>query len=341
MDNIFCTLFDSNYLDKGLVLYDSMCKCIPEFRLYVLACDKKCYDILNHESSDNLIVFSFDDLEELYPSLLTIKGERTAVEYNWTCSSWTIKYVIEKYHESICTYIDADMRFFSSPEQVFQTMRDKKCSVIIVPHRFQSDKSEEKEGPMTGYYCVEFNTFAADNNGLEALNWWADQCLKWCRYTVPSYDQWYGDQKYLNEFPKKFKGVYICDHYGVGLGPWNDNRMDLASNQDGIILVDKQLKKQYPLVIYHFAGVRFINSGLIKVSSRMTNRKLHKAVFDQYINEILEKRKYIKDNYGLVLSLSEVIYTKNPLMKFYHKYMMPVLRLRHLYNLYKVQERKE
>ena len=55
MNNIFCTLFDSNYLDKGLVLYDSMCKHMSQFKLYVFACDKKCYEILKVEKSNNLI----------------------------------------------------------------------------------------------------------------------------------------------------------------------------------------------------------------------------------------------------------------------------------------------
>ena len=46
MDLIFCTLFDSNYIDKGLVLYDSMVRTMPEFKLYAFAFDKKCEDIL-------------------------------------------------------------------------------------------------------------------------------------------------------------------------------------------------------------------------------------------------------------------------------------------------------
>ena len=33
---IFCTLFDSNYLDKGLALYESMKTNLAEFTLYIL-----------------------------------------------------------------------------------------------------------------------------------------------------------------------------------------------------------------------------------------------------------------------------------------------------------------
>ena len=65
---------------------------------------------------------------------------------------------------------------------------------------------------MVGSYCVEFNTFVNDNNGREALNWWADQCLNWCYYAVTGTTEWYVDQKYLYVFPKKFKGVMICNH---------------------------------------------------------------------------------------------------------------------------------
>ena len=284
MNSIFCTLFDSNYLDKGLVLYDSMCEFIGDFKLYVFAFDLKCYEILKSEGKSNLIPISISELETAYPCLLEAKKDRNTVEYNWTCSAWTIKYVLEKCGEKICTYLDADMRFFSSPEPVFDRMKSEDCSIIIVPHRFHTDKYEKKEGPKTGYYCVEFNTFLNDYNGLKALNWWAEQCCNWCRYIVPSIDQWYGDQKYLNEFPKQFEGVYVCDHYGVGLGPWNDNRMEIKSTMENKVnIIDKQSKKEYPLVVYHFAGVRFLNDNLIKVSSRMTSKKLHQVVFDSYV----------------------------------------------------------
>ncbi len=339
MDNVFCTLFDSNYLDKGLVLYDSMCKYMSEFKLYVFAFDSKCFDILKAENLKNLIVVSSEELETVYPCLKEAKKDRNSVEYSWTCSPWTIKYVLEQYSEEICTYIDADMCFFSSPAPVFERMRDKKCSIIVVPHRFHTDKFEKSEGPKTGYYCVEFNTFMNDQNGKEALDWWAEECCKWCHYTVPSVDKWYGDQKYLNEFPKRFNGVYVCDHYGVGFAPWNDNRMKLISGSgEKVVLVDKQSKLQYPLVIYHFSGVKFLSERLIKVPSRMTSKKFHQAVFDDYVNEIVKKRAYIKEKHGLEMTKSQGFLPDNPILRIYIKYVCPIIKLRHLYNLYRVKE---
>lgn len=339
MDNVFCTLFDSNYLDKGMVLYDSMNEQMDDFRLYVFAFDEKCYEILSSEKTEKLIPITVESLETAYPCLKEARKNRNTVEYNWTCSSWSIKYILEQCGESICTYIDADMFFFSSPEPVFKNMREDSKSIIIVPHRFHSDKYEMEEGPKTGFYCVEFNTFVNDDNGKKALNWWAEQCCEWCYYTVPSVDQWYGDQKYLNEFPKRFEGVYVCDHYGVGLGPWNDNRMELKQIQEkDVILHDKKTKVDYNLILYHFAGVRFLNDKLIKVSSRMTDKKLHQAVFDIYIRKIMEKREYVKKEYGFEITKSRKVPAKNQIMKAYQQYIMPIIKLRHLYNLYRVDE---
>ncbi len=336
MDTVFCTLFDSNYLDKGLVLYDSMQAHIPAFRLYVIAFDETCYETLRAENRPDLIPVRLADLEAAYPCLLAAKADRNTVEYNWTCSSWSIKYVLEHCGEEICTYIDADMYFFSSPEAVFRTMRSRDCSVIVVPHRFHSDAYEKTEGPKTGFYCVEFNTFVRDARGTAALDWWAGQCCRWCHYTIPSLDQWYGDQKYLNEFPRKFPGVYVCDHYGVGLGPWNDNRMDLAPGPGPLTLVDKASRKTYPLVVYHFAGVRFLSEHWLQVSSRMSSKKLHQAVFDPYIAKILAKRDYLSRTYGLEVPKARKLPAGNLLLRLYQQYVMPVIKLRHLFNLYKV-----
>ena len=60
----FCTLFDSNYLDKGLVLYDSMKTVMEEFKLYVLAMDDKCCDILKQLNLSNTVVISLQEFED-------------------------------------------------------------------------------------------------------------------------------------------------------------------------------------------------------------------------------------------------------------------------------------
>ena len=142
MDCIFCTLFDSNYLDKGMTLYYSMKDHIPDFRLYVFAFDSKCYEILVQENLPNLIPVSLEEFET--EDLLRVKKERTIAEYSWTCSPWIVKHVIDHYKEPICTYIDADMSFFSTPQPVFDEMRNRGCSVIIVPHRFRNEKKKKE-----------------------------------------------------------------------------------------------------------------------------------------------------------------------------------------------------
>lgn len=335
MDTIFCTLFDTGYLDKAFVLIDSMEKRINAFKLYAFCFDDISYNIITNEKFNNVIPISLHELESFFPCLKDAKKDRNAVEYNWTCSAWTIKFVIEHYGEKICTYIDADMKFFSSPEFVFAKMREAKQSVIIVPHRFRSDEFEKEEGPLTGFYCVEFNTFINNENGMKALNWWADNCLKWCHYVIPSIQQWYGDQKYLNEFPLKFDGVHVCDDYGVGLGPWNDNRM-LFESQDttNVILKDKDSNIKYPLVLYHYAGVRFLSKSIVVVSSQMKSGKLHKIVFDQYVKDIVKKRNEIKTKYGISLATGIKALSKNPLVFIYQKYITPIKKLKKIHNVY-------
>lgn len=337
MDNIFCTLFDSNYLDKGLVLYDSMKKCMDDFKLYVFAFDDKCKEILEKEKLDNLIVIGLDEFET--EEMLRVKKDRTRAEYCWTCSSLSIKHVIENYNEQICTYIDADMMFFSSPDSIFKDMRKNNCSVIIVPHRFKTEAERKKAHDEVGEYCVEFNTFVNDQNGMKALNWWADKCLEWCYYAVPGTTEWYGDQKYLNVFPEKFDGVYVCEHYGVGLAPWN---VSLVTESDSTDTSIPEIKVKYsgdvfPIVIYHFENVAFLSKHILHASSGIKSPKLHSEIYDAYIHAIIDKRKYIEDKYCIKLSKARRVLTKNILMKIYQKYIMPIRRVKRIKDLYWVK----
>ena len=58
-----CTLLDSNYLDKGLVLYQSLEKCASNFTLYVLAMNDKCFEVLTDLNYKHLIPIKLVDFE--------------------------------------------------------------------------------------------------------------------------------------------------------------------------------------------------------------------------------------------------------------------------------------
>lgn len=333
MDCIFCTLFDSNYLDKGITLYKSMEKHMMDFKLYVFAFDDKCYEILKSENYDKLIPISLKEFET--PDLLKVKQERTRAEYCWTCSPWIIKHILDKYEEPICTYIDADMDFFSTPQSVFDEMREKQCSVIIVPHRYETEAEEQEAHDLRGSYCVEFNTFLNDENGKSVLNWWAKKCMEWCFYAIPGTTEWYGDQKYLNVFPEKFNGVMICNHHGVGLAPWNIKLVDYAGENNEIPLIKvKKNNMIYPVILYHFESVSFLTEHIITAPANTKNKILYKRIYDSYIKRLMKNRLYIEQKYGVKLSRKKRVVTKNMLIKFYHKYISPFKRIKRLSNLY-------
>lgn len=338
-DQVFCTLFDSNYLDKGIVLYKSMEEHLnPNFKLYVFAFDDITERILKKENYSNMIVVSLQEFET--SDLLKVKAERSRAEYCWTCTAWIIKYVIEKYNEYICTYIDADMMFFGNPQVVFDEMRRGNYSTAIVPHRFKSEKEEEEATRTRGKYCVEFNTFFNTESGMEALNWWAQSCLNWCFYAKPGTTEWYGDQKYLNVFKEKFDGVYVCDHFGVGLAPWNIDQVDLVdSNEKKVIIRVRKTGVIAPVIIYHFESLSYLTKRLINTHSRKTSRKMHDAIYNPYCEKIVLTRKMLESKYNLTFSLKRRTVTKNPLMKIYQTYLSPFRHVRRRTDLYWVKEK--
>ena len=335
-DLIFCTLFNSNYIDKGIVLYRSMEEHLGNFKLYIFAFDDICYQILKNEKLKNAIIVSLKEFETL--DLLEVKKNRSMSEYCWTCSPWIIKHVLERYNEHICTYIDSDMMFFSSPQCVFDDMRNNNCSIIIVPQRFKKEKQEKKAHDRVGSYCVEFNTFVNDENGNKALNWWAERCLEWCYYAKPGTTEWYGDQKYLNVFPEKFEGVYICNHYGLGLAPWNLCLVEEVEGENNPPLIKyKQTSAIYPVILHHYEYVSFITKHILNASSGLKSKKLFKEIYGIYIKRILNARNYIEKKYNIKISRTRRVNSDKIINIIYQKYIMPIRRIKRIKDLYWVK----
>ena len=245
----FCTLFDSYYLSRGINLYNSLEEHCIDFHLYIFAFDDDSYNVLVNLSLKSATIISLNDFEN--EDLLSVKSKRTISEYCWTCTASTISYSIEKFNLSHCTYLDADMMFFSSLDPIFEEIGD--ASVALTPHNFTKDLKTEE---VYGKYCVQFVFFRNDKDGLMALNWWKQSCIDWCYATLE--DNRYGDQKYLNFLSQKFSKVIDINNLGVGVAPWNVNRFAFSREENKFLMKEKTKDDfQFPLIFFHYQGLKF------------------------------------------------------------------------------------
>ena len=242
----FCTLFDSNYLTRGLAMYESLKKYSDDFYLYIFAFDDKSYELLINLNLDFVTVISLNEFEK--KELLKVKELRTAGEYCWTCTPSTIKYCIEKYSLDACTYLDADLYFFSDPAILIDEMGDK--SVMITEHRYTP---RYDQSAFSGKYCVQFMTFKNNENGMQVLNWWQDACIDWCYARLE--DGKFGDQKYLDDWMSRFDGIHELQNLGGGLAPWNIQQYNL------------RIDKHFDLIFYHFHGYKVLENERVEMGS--------------------------------------------------------------------------
>jgi len=295
---IFCTLFDSNYLDKGLALYQSMKRHIEDFRLYIFAFDEKCFEILCDMAPENVIVLSVKDI--MTDRLREIRLERSRAEFCWTCTSVIIEYVLTQCKEKICTYIDADIYFFSSPVNAIREIIEDNCSVGLVEHRFARDYEYGRQIFRVGKYCIQFNTFLNNEEGLRILREWKEECLNWCYYRYE--DGKIGDQKYPDKWKMKYSGVHESHDPGAGVAPWNLHLYSYAGREKDYIYLEYR-GRRFPLVFYHFEGMKYLGHhsvfiNLWKPAKRGTGRKV-RLIYGEYFRNIFRIRRDLYKIYGI------------------------------------------
>lgn len=299
---IFCTLFNSGYLDKGIVMFQSLQKVTNDFKLYVVSFDDKCFEVLQRYRSDQLIPISLEEFED--EKLIEAKSNRTEQEYCWTCSCHVIKYVIEKYHERMCTYIDADMYFYTNPQILFDEIEASECDVCIIEHRLSDNIENRRVLQLSGKFCVEFNTFYATENGMNILNWWCSRCLELC--TAIQDGVYFGDQKYLDDWETRFKGVHVLQHLGAGVAPWNIARYKLVCMEaDEIKIKFKSDNSINTLVFFHFQAIKYLKNNMVDIGINLypgyAQPTLYLALYKNYLKQIENVRNMLEDDENLNL----------------------------------------
>ena len=307
----FCTLFDSYYLDKGLTLYRSLEHCSENFKLYIFCFDDKSYEVLNDLKLKHAVIIHHSKIED--EELLRLKEERSKAEYCWTCTPVIIEYVLKHYGEPNCTYIDADLYFFRSPQVLFDEIDEAEANIVITEHRFKDNWNGRRLCRRSGKYCVEFNYFDQSQNAWKALTWWKAKCFEWCYHLYEP--ERMGDQKYLEKFPELFQGVHELTHLGGGVAPWNLDQYTLTKVENGgPVLIEKKSGVEFPLIFYHFQNLRYLSENMVNVSSGSQSQKTKDAIYRPYLQEIERSRKELI-KYGVTFSVKK-IYSSNKLIAF-------------------------
>lgn len=316
-----CTLFDHNYLDKGITMYKSLEEVCDGFELYVLAMSDRCYEILIDLNYPHLKPIKLVDFED--EELLRVKPFRKVGEYCWTCSSSLIRYVLMTFNPNCCTYIDADLFFYANPKVLIDEMYSSGASVQVIGHRFDKKFAKQAEH-IVGKYCVEFNTFKNDERSLMLLNKWRNQCLEHC--SIDGDGVYWGDQKYQERWCDEYDFVMETKNLGAGVAPWNIRQY----RRHGNLLYNKQYDKTCSLVFYHFENIIYKNlhkadiniSGLIR-SDLPFVRKLYKS----YLQRVNEEKKMLREIYGL-----DTLLLKHPGVEESDKRLNLFLRLKDMVN---------
>lgn len=237
----YATLFDSNYLPKGLALYESLKRHSSEpFKLYVLPLDQATHETLRNLNLLNVELVDRDDFERTMrwqPHGEGLKENRTHAEYCWTCASNLVEQLLLLKRLPEMTYLDADLFFFSDPSPVFKEIG--KRSIAITPHQFPDNK-EKPRLLKSGFFNVGFVSFKRTPKGMRCLLQWAAQVRKRCSAEVGC-----GDQVYLDSWPQEFGEEVAVLGIGVNMGPWNLSAHDVSLRGGKVYL------GEHPLVCYH------------------------------------------------------------------------------------------
>lgn len=243
MTRYYCTYFDRKYLTRGVALIESLRRTeATNWEMFVVCMDEMTAVVLRSLSLPNVRLIPVHEIEARDSELLAVKPVRTVVEYYWTMTPTVILRILERNPEvNQLTYLDADLLFFSSPQPLFDELRDR--SILIHEHRFSPAQAQLGAG--NGKYNVGLLSFNRKPTAFKALQWWRARCLEWCFARTENGKM--GDQMYLNDWPERFKDVVVLANHGGGVGPWNHDQYRFQKDENGLPWVN-----EVPVIFYHF-----------------------------------------------------------------------------------------
>lgn len=274
MTSVYCTIFDSNYLARALVLHSSLIR-VNRDALFAFFCiDERSAELLDMLQLERSIIVRHEDFSS--HELAKIQPLRNRGEYCWTCKPIAILYLMEHIQNADwVVYVDTDMMFFSDPDAV---LLGHAVHYLLTPHRFHRAFAGSEKG--AGKHNAGYVAARRSSIGQEAIGWWKNQCLASCS-SIPT-EATYADQKYLDQFLELFPLGQSSSHKGLNTAPWNIENYQITK-EESMVRVDDM-----PLVLYHFQGLQLFDDGSasLYVGDRSLADDLRAAIYMPYMTEL-------------------------------------------------------
>lgn len=290
----FCTLFDRNYLYKGLALEQSFHRHCTNGKFWILCMDDCSYETLGKLNLQNTELIALNSIED--KELLSVKADRNPGEYSWTCKPYLILYILNKYPQiERLTYLDSDLYFFKSPEAAYREFGAN--NIMLTPHRFPEDKKHWV--PSKGKYNAGTIFVRRSKTSLECLEWWREKCIDWCFHRLDNGRL--GDQMYLDHWQELFPGVHDTESCGINLGPWSLSQYKIQKSANDVTISGT------PLILYHYHALNVSSGDCItfEESPYPLSAEAKNLIYAPYSNEIKHNIKWVQEidstfNYGFI-----------------------------------------
>jgi hypothetical protein len=271
MTEHFCALLTNDFLPHMVTLHRSLVRHASPFHLWILCMDEAVHQNFLRLALPDVTLIPLRELET--PRLCAAKPGRTASEYCWTCTPVIIQAVLER-DPTIgrVTYLDGDLFFFDRPALLLDELNAASKHVQITEQAWEPGRDY---GALYGRFCVQFVTFTQAPQAADVLMWWRERCLEWCYNRFE--EGKFADQKYLDSWPEHFgDAVHIVQQVHRTLAPWNIRYYSRLTNG-----------RPQP-VFYHFAGLRLVHPGLVRLYSLNPVGRSGQDLYGAYLFDLEE-----------------------------------------------------
>jgi hypothetical protein len=243
---IVFTSINTGYLDKALVLAESVKRWHPDASFHIVLADyQQGNEYINqwvdHVEYLDAFEFSQDKAFLFQHNVVELCTLLKPIYAGKLASLYASQHVI---------YLDPDTMLFSPLDLVKNAHQN--FDVLLTPHLVSPPTSaidiieSEYSALQHGLYNLGFFSFFTGDNAASFFNWWANRLTQICS-TVKE-NGLFTDQKIIDIAPIYFDFIGILKDKSLNVATWNLFERPLSVNNEQFFIEDK------PLVFYHFTG---------------------------------------------------------------------------------------